>query len=281
MNLFLLTSFALIAFAGNSILCRLALGDSTIDAASFTAIRLLSGVVVLLLIFLTKNTQPLLPLKGKGSWRAATMLFVYAAGFSYAYHSLDTGMGALILFGAVQITMITASLLSGHKLLLLEWLGLLAAFGGFVYLMLPGASAPPVMGFVLMAAAGIAWGFYTLAGKGATNPLTDTTFNFVRTLPWVVVLMMLAISHSQLTLTGVLLAIVSGGLASGIGYTIWYMALEGLSGIQASVLQLFVPVIAAVGGYVLLGEPLSVRLLVAATLILGGILCVIYARHRA
>lgn len=275
----ILTAFALIAFAANSVFCRLALSEPAIDAASFTAIRLLTGIAVLLLIYVTTQSKSIYAIEGNGSWWASIMLFVYAVGFSYAYVTLDTGTGALILFAAVQITMIVASLVTGHKLVPAEWVGIAAAFGGFIYLMLPGVSAPPLMGLVLMAAAGVAWGFYTLAGKGARNPLADTTFNFVRTLPMVIVLVLLTIVYSKLSFLGVILAMLSGGLASGIGYTIWYMALNGLTAVQASVLQLLVPVIAALGGIVFAGEVLSLRLMISSALILGGILCVIFGRY--
>ncbi|GLQ31990.1 hypothetical protein GCM10007876_24690 [Litoribrevibacter albus] len=293
MKVFLLTSVALIAFAGNSIFCRLALGEERIDAASFTSIRLLTGIAVLLAVLALSpyrvkvrngqvqgadehQTQPT-----RGSWRAALMLFIYAIGFSYAYVSLETGTGALILFGAVQITMIAVGLVTGNRLTVIEWLGVLLAFAGFTYLMLPGVEAPSLLGFVFMAAAGVAWGFYTLAGKGSRHPLSDTAFNFVRTLPLVVLLIVLTISNSQMTLYGIVLAMLSGGLASGIGYTIWYMALEGLSAIQAAVLQLLVPIIATIGGFVFSGEEITLRFVIATLMVLGGILMVILGRFQS
>lgn len=269
------TGLALIAFAANSVLCRLALGGGTIDAASFTTVRLLSGVCVLLLIlFLKKQTNT----QVKGSWRASLMLFVYAITFSYAYINLDTGTGALILFGSVQITMILFSLLSGTKLHITEWAGVSAAFSGFVYLILPGVTAPSLSGFLLMTCAGIAWGFYTLFGRGSQNPLSDTAYNFLRTVPFVLALVLLTFKSAHYSSEGIMLAVLSGGIASGIGYTLWYMALAGLSVTQAAVLQLSVPVIAAVGGIVFVSEVVTERLMVSSTLILGGILLVVLGR---
>ena len=277
MKTILLTTLALLAFAGNSILCRLALGENTIDASSFTSIRLLSGVIVL--VFIIKVFQPNEANVSRGSWKASLMLFIYAATFSFAYVSLETGMGALILFAAVQITMIIASFLSGNKLYFAEWVGAVVAFTGFVYLVMPGLSAPPLIGFILMSLAGVAWGGYTLAGKASKKPLSDTTFNFIRTLPFVVALTFVSIKDSHLSQEGVLLAVLSGGITSGIGYTIWYMALDGLSAIQAAVVQLLVPVIAALGGVLIAEEALSIRFVISSIMILGGILTVILGKH--
>lgn len=274
----LYTLIALLAFAGNSVLCRLALGDETIDAASFTIIRLLAGIVTLLVILKLRTGTSQKP--SKGSWKAALYLFVYAITFSYAYVSIETGVGALILFCAVQITMILMQLIQGKRLITLEWLGVLVAFGGLVYLLLPGAQAPSFGGFVLMAIAGVAWGFYTLAGKGSVNPLADTSFNFLRTLPLVGTLLAVSVQQAQLSSPGVMLAVMSGAVASGIGYTIWYMALTGLGAVQAAVLQLIVPVIAAIGGVIFADEPLSLRLVLSGLLILGGILVVILGRYH-
>lgn len=271
------TLLALIAFAGNSVLCRLALGENSIDASSFTWVRLLTGAIVLIIILAI--THPKKDNPNKGSWLASFMLFTYAICFSFAYISLDTGVGALILFGAVQITIIAVGILKGNRLYLVEWVGAIVAFLGFIYLVLPGLSAPPLFGFMLMSAAGIAWGFYTLAGKGSQSPLSDTTYNFIRTLPFIAVLAAASIYSSNLTQQGILLAIVSGGLTSGVGYTIWYIALRGLANIQAAVVQLLVPVLAAIGGVVFAAEDISARLIVASVLILGGILTVILGRY--
>lgn len=279
----LLTCLALLAFAGNSVLCRLALtttaGEQTIDAASFTAIRLLSGIVMLMVLLGIKGGDR--SGKSKGSWFASFMLFIYALGFSFAYVSLDTGTGALILFGMVQVTMIGISVRRGNKLQVHEGLGVVIAFAGFTYLMLPGASAPSFSGFVLMAAAGIAWGLYTLAGTQSKHPLSDTTYNFTRCAPLVAILLALSTSTSQLSKEGILLAVLSGALASGLGYTLWYMALEKLSAIQAASLQLLVPLIATLGGVIFADEQLSLRLIAASALILGGVMVVILGRARA
>ncbi|WP_299195462.1 DMT family transporter [uncultured Amphritea sp.] len=284
LSTFIFTGFALLAFAGNSVLCRLALGEQSIDAGSFTVIRLISGIVSLLLLWYLTGGHKTAPGKqkaGRGSWSAALMLFIYALGFSYAYISLDTGTGALILFGAVQITMILVSLVRGTRLLWVEWLGLVLAFSGFVYLLLPVLNTPSLWGFILMTTAGMAWGIYTLIGRGSVNPLADTYFNFFRTLPLVILTLMftLALGNAVLTVDGVLLAIVSGAVASGIGYAVWYRALSGLTAVQAAVLQLLVPVIAAAGGVVFTREVISVRLLIAALLVLGGILLVVVGRY--
>ncbi len=275
-RIFISTMLALTAFAGNSVLCRLALGQDAIDAASFTNIRLVSGILVLALIARLRlgNNRAV----SRGSNSAAFMLFMYAAAFSYAYISLDTGTGALILFGSVQITMILVSLFSGHRLHGGEWAGILLAFSGFVYLILPGVSTPSMLGFVLMTAAGVAWGFYTLKGRGSKNPLLDTAFNFARTWPYLLLLFLFTFREMELSTEGVLLAVVSGALASGVGYSIWYSALGGLTATQAAVLQLLVPVIAAMGGVMFSGETLSLRLLLSSVLVLGGIVLVIWTR---
>jgi len=274
---FILTGLALVAFAGNSVLCRLALGESTIDASTFTVIRLLSGAIVLLGI-LKFNSRPN-GLNTKGDWPASFMLFLYAVTFSFAYMTLETGTGALILFGSVQITIILVSFISGNRLLITEWMGVSIAFVGFVYLVLPEVTTPSVVGFSLMTIAGMAWGIYTLKGRSSTNPLGDTTYNFLRTTPFVLVLIIVAVHSSHYSSKGIVLAVLSGGVASGIGYTIWYMALGGLSATQAAVVQLFVPVIAALGGVVVMAEAITLRLSLSAMMILGGILLVFWGRN--
>jgi len=271
------TGLALIAFAANSVLCRLALGEEAIDASSFTVIRLLSGATVLLTIISINRNKTSLPTKG--SWSASLMLFLYAITFSFAYITLDTGTGALILFGSVQITMILLSLISGTRLHITEWAGIAVAFTGFVYLILPGVTAPSTIGFLLMTIAGIAWGIYTLMGRGSKNPLMDTAYNFLRTIPLVIILVIVAIKTAHYSFEGILFAALSGGIASGIGYTIWYIALGGLSATQAAVVQLLVPVIAALGGVIFVSEIVTLRLIVSATIILGGILMVVLGRY--
>ncbi|PCI46414.1 MAG: EamA family transporter [Alphaproteobacteria bacterium] len=271
------TSFALLAFAGNSVLCRLALGENTIDAASFTIIRLLSGIITLLIILkLTRNNGKIV---SRGSWSAAFMLFLYALTFSFAYISLDTGTGALILFGAVQITMIFISLFSGNRLHYFEWAGMAIAFSGFAYLVTPSLTTPSLTGFFLMAVAGIAWGFYTLKGRHSQNPISDTAYNFLRTLPLVIILLAVSLPYASLSREGVLLAILSGAVASGIGYAVWYIALGGLDVSKAAVVQLLVPVIAATGGVLFAGEIISQRLILSSVMVLGGILTVVMGKH--
>ncbi len=286
MKTVILTTLALIAFAANSVLCRLALGGGTIDAASFTVIRLIAGIIVLFII--ATFVAPLIAatqsksesIQSRGSWQAGAMLFLYAVTFSFAYISLDTGTGALILFGSVQITMILWSLITGTRLQRLEWAGVVVAFAGFVYLVMPGVSAPSLTGFLLMTSAGIAWGIYTLKGRGSASPLMDTTFNFVRTIPFLLILLLLTFQQAEFSMQGAVLASLSGGLASGVGYTIWYSALRGLSSTQAAVVQLSVPIIAAMGGVVIVSEPITARLLLSTCLILGGIVLVIYSRYQ-
>jgi len=255
----------------------LALGNEAIDASSFTIIRLLSGTLVLFIIIgYTRNrTRASI----KGSWAASFMLFLYAVTFSYAYISLDIGTGALILFGAVQITMILLSLISGTRLHYTEWAGVIIAFTGFVYLILPSVTTPSTTGFLLMAVAGISWGAYTLKGRGSQNPLMDTAYNFFRTIPFVILLAIITINNTHYTFAGILLALLSGGIASGIGYTIWYIALGSLSATQAAVLQLLVPVIAAVGGVVFVSETITLRLMISTAIVLGGILMVVLGRY--
>ncbi|WP_415891568.1 DMT family transporter [Neptuniibacter sp. PT8_73] len=277
LKVFIYTSIALIAFAGNSVLCRLALGDEAIDAASFTSIRLLSGIVVLLAIFSFMNRGK--ANVAKGSWKGAFFLFAYAITFSYGYITLETGIGALVLFGSVQISIILINMFKGNKLHSMEWVGAIVAFAGFVYLIFPSLATPSAVGFGLMTMAGVAWGFYTLAGKGSNNPLGDTTSNFLRTLPFVLILVLLSFDDASLSTEGIWLAILSGGLASGIGYAIWYQALGSLSAIQAAVVQLLVPVIAAAGGVAFAREEITWRLVIASVVVLGGIMIVITGKQ--
>lgn len=273
------TIFALLAFAANSVLCRLALGDNAIDASSFTIIRLLSGIIILIVLLqVTRKSNDIKP-KSKGSWLAASMLFIYAIAFSFGYISLDTGTGALILFGAVQLTMIMASVISGNKLHFTEWAGLTIAFLGFVYLIVPSLVTPSFKGFMLMAVSGIAWGLYTLVGRTSKNPLSDTAYNFMRTSPFILILIIFGLNDAHITPMGIFLAVLSGAIASGIGYFVWYIALRGLSVTQAAVVQLFVPVIAAAGGIVFTNELITLRLVESSALVLGGILTVILGRY--
>ena len=281
----LATGFALLAFAGNSVFCRLALGDEAIDAASFTAIRLLSGILVLVIILLLakfiqkkQSSAELSDSEAKGSWLAGFLLFLYAVTFSYAYISLDTGIGALILFGAVQITMILISILSGNRLHYLEWTGVVIAFSGFVYLVLPSLSTPSMTGFILMTISGVAWGLYTVKGRGCTDPISDTAYNFMRTLPFIVILLVVTIQNANLSQAGAILAVMSGAIASGIGYAVWYFAIRGLSVTQAAAVQLLVPIIAAIGGVLFASEVVSLRLVIASFMVLGGIMLLVLGR---
>lgn len=273
----LLTGLALIAFAANSVLCRLALGNGSIDASSFTVIRLLSGAIALFIISSIKGTNK--AESSKGSWTASFMLFLYAITFSLAYLSVDTGTGALILFGSVQITMILLSILSGTRLHISEWSGVIIAFSGFIYLILPGITTPSVNGFILMTISGISWGIYTLRGRKSKKPLMETTYNFVRTIPFVALLAVFNIQNISYSPEGIVLALLSGGITSGVGYTIWYIALRGLSSTQAAVIQLSVPVIAAIGGVMFVSELITYRLIISATLVLGGIFMVLLGKY--
>ena len=275
LHLSTLTVLALLAFAGNSLLCRAALAHTAIDAASFTTLRLASGALVLWgLVQFTRREAT-----GRGSWPSALALFAYAAAFSFAYLTLPTGTGALLLFGAVQASMIGWGFFKGERFAALQWLGLGLALAGLVGLLLPGLSAPPLGGALLMIAAGVAWGVYSLRGKGAGDPLRVTAGNFVRTVPLALVMSLVFINRAQVDTAGAFYAIASGAITSGLGYAIWYAVLPQLKATSAATLQLSVPVIAALGGIVWLGEPLTLRLLLASAAILGGVALVI--RQRA
>lgn len=264
------------AFACNSILCRLALRTDEIDAASFTGIRLVSGAVTLIAIsyFFSKRNK----LPRRGNWLSAFFLFAYAISFSFAYIRLTAGTGALILFGFVQLSMIAISLAKGDRPSPLEWVGLLVALGGLVYLVVPGLASPPLLSSALMAFAGISWGFYTLRGKGSSDSLGDTAGNFVRSVPMIVLASLPFLSAVHLSNRGILLGVLSGSVTSGIGYTVWYAVLKHHTSTRAAVLQLAVPVLAAWIGVVFLAEEATARLLIAAALILGGISLTIFGR---
>ena len=295
----LMSALALIAFAGNSVLCRLALSDAAIHPASFTSIRLASGALTLLLLVWLSNLA-----NGQASaskptarqtttilnngWAAPLMLFAYAALFSFAYITLDTGVGALILFGSVQITMVLINLFKGNRLSVFEWLGLLLACSGLVYLVFPELSKPSIIGFIMMSIAGIAWGVYTVLGQGSQKPLADTASNFIKSIPFAVILILPFLGQisaspfqNDALAKAWLLAISSGAITSGMGYAIWYAALRNLKTSQAGVLQLLVPIIAAIGGVVFADELLTGRLIIASLLTLGGILMVMAAKNKA
>ena len=273
------TGLALAAFAANSVLCRLALGGATIDAASFTTIRLASGAGALLILTAAFNKK----------WRAARrgnpvsalLLFLYAAAFSFAYNGLGAGTGALILFGSVQATMLSAALRSGERPHASGWAGLGLALAGLVYLVSPGLAAPPPASSAFMALAGISWGLYSLRERVANDQLADTTKNFVLPLPLACGINLLMLREAHVTRTGVLLAVLSGALASGVGYVVWYAALRGLTATRAATVQLAVPVLAALGGVLFMSERVSLRLLLATALILGGVGLALSGRERA
>ncbi|MFY8349700.1 DMT family transporter [Pseudoalteromonas sp. SSM20] len=276
MRILLITVLSLIAFAGNSILCRIALGQGQIDAASFTSIRLLSGAITLFILYALfhKNKQTV----SKGSWFGAVYLFTYAVTFSYAYISLETAIGALVLFSSVQFSMLAYTFLSGTKIYPIEWFGALIAFIGFSYLVLPDISSPSLIGFVLMVVSGMAWAGYTLVGKKSSNPLADTAFNFMRTIPFITLLSLMTLNSINASTTGILLAVIAGSVTSGIGYAIWYIALKHLTSVQAAVSQLSVPIIAGIGGFLFLSEPISERLAISGAIILIGILLVVLGK---
>jgi len=267
LRILVLTLLAMIAFAGNSLLCRAALQAGRIDAASFTTIRVVAGALALWLIVRLQRGSA----EKAGSWPSAFALFAYAAAFSFAYLTLTAATGALILFGAVQATMIGFAFWRGDRLGGWQLLGVACALGGLVGLLLPGLSAPPLHGAGLMLLAGIAWGAYSLRGKGAGDPLRATAGNFLRAVPFALVLSLAMLPWAHADVAGAALAVASGALTSGIGYAVWYTALRGLKAASAATVQLSVPPLAAIGGVALLGEPATLRLLVASVAILGGI----------
>ncbi|HEX4997753.1 MAG TPA: DMT family transporter [Terriglobia bacterium] len=268
-----LTAFTLIAFAGNSLLCRMALGSHHIDPVSFTAIRLASGAAALIPI--SRLFGESASGESRASWISGLALFAYAFAFSLAYVSLTTGTGALLLFGAVQVTMIGAALKSGERLRRRHWIGLGVAVAGLIYLLLPGISAPNPLGAFMMCVAGMAWGIYSLRGKDAQAPARMTAGNFLRSAPMalaaVLATVLVAAQSIRLEPIGVALALVSGVLTSGLGYVLWYRVLRVSTTTQASIVQLLAPVLAAFGGITFLSESLSFRLLAASVMVLGGV----------
>jgi drug/metabolite transporter (DMT)-like permease len=275
-QVFLLTWLAMMAFAGNSLLCRLALKQTNIDATSFTAIRILSGTIALWLIVQLRGRVNV----AAGNWPSAFALFTYAAAFSFAYVSLPAAAGALLLFGAVQASMISYGLWKGERLSLRQTMGLIVACAGLVGLLLPGLSAPPLPGSLLMLTAGIAWGVYSLRGKGGGDPTQVTAGNFYRATLFAVGLSVVMLSNASFDGTGVFYALLSGALTSGVGYAVWYMALRELKATSAATVQLSVPVVAAVGGIIFLNEPITQRLVVSSIAILGGVALVIVDKQR-
>ena len=316
----ILTLFAMIAFASNSLLCRAALKQTNIDAATFTFVRIFSGALALWLVMkmriwliVDRTATPLadcsetrvrfpsspsspkgkgdlfslrekvrmrvLDWKDAGNWISAVALFAYAAGFSFAYTSLLAGTGALLLFGAVQATMILWGLYKGERLNAIQIVGFIVAVTGLVVLVFPGLSAPPLIGSILMLGAGVAWGIYSLRGKGERNPASVTTGNFVRAVPFAAALGIIFAPSANYNLAGINYAVISGAVTSGLGYIIWYSALPGLRAATAATVQLSVPVLAATGGILLLGEPITVRYMLASVAVLGGIALVVATPH--
>lgn len=278
MNLVILTSLAMLAFAGNSLLCRLALLHTGIDAATFTSVRLVSGALVLWLVALRRGPRTT---RLAGGWLSALALFAYAEAFSFAYLSLSAGTGALLLFAAVQLSMIGWGLSRGEQFTRAQLAGFVLAVGGLVFLLLPGLSAPPLGGALLMAAAGVAWAIYSLKAKGAGDPTNATAGNFVRAAPLALAVSAVTLPSMHWSLAGIGYGLASGVLTSGLGYVIWYAALRDLKVTSAATVQLSVPVIAAFGGVAFLGETASLRLVIASVLVLGGVAIVLLVRGHA
>lgn len=285
----LYTIIALIAFAANSLFCRMALAEGYIDAWNFTTIRLLSGAACLGFIMTVHRynlkRQGIFDgtiLKDKGSWLSSMSLLVYALCFSIAYVELDTGTGALILFSAVQLTMIGWGIYKKEQLSVVQWLALFIALAGFVYLMLPSAAVPSLFGAAIMAISGAAWGVYSIRGKVCVSPLRTTGFNFIRSLVAIPILLFMGVSYlAEISMEGIVLACASGAIASGIGYSLWYVAMPLLKSTQAAVVQFCVPVLAAIAGVVFLSEQLTMRFIVASTVILGAVLVFILSKKSA
>ena len=267
----------MIGFAANSLLCRAALRGGAIDPASFTAIRLASGALVLAALVAARRGQ-----RGSGNWPSALALAAYAVAFSLAYTELAAGTGALILFGCVQLTMIVGGLVRGERPSALAWIGWALAVGGLVAITAPGLDPPPAGGAALMIAAGIAWGVYSLRGRGVTRPLETTAGNFARTLPVAAGLAVIAIATSaHVSTAGVAYALASGAIASGVGYSLWYAAVPALGATRAAAVQLSVPVIAAGAAIALLGEPFKTTLAIGGAAIVGGLALALRAKARA
>ena len=270
------TSLAMIAFASNSLLCRAALKQTSIDAASFTFLRIFSGAVALWIIMKMRNTV----WKEAGTWPSAAVLFAYAAAFSFAYVDLSAGTGALLLFGAVQGTMILWGYHKGERLRAIQIVGLVVASAGLVVLVFPGLSAPSLVGSILMLGAGLAWGVYSLRGKAARDAIAATAGNFLRAVPFAAAVSIISLRGARVDLAGASYAVISGAITSGVGYVIWYSALPGLKAASAATVQLSVPVLAATGGILLLGEPITLRYVLASVAVLGGIALVVIEKRR-
>lgn len=273
----LLAAVAMLAFAGNSLLCRMALKTASIDAASFTAVRLISGAVVLTLIVRLRSGV----FSSSGDWPSAWALFCYAAAFSWAYRQLSTATGALLLFGSVQVTMVAFGLWSGERLKALQWVGLLSACVGLIEMLLPGLASPPLLAALLMVGAGVAWGAYSLRGRGRGDATAVTAGNFWRAAVLGLFLSGASLDQLHLETAGLAYAVASGAFASGMGYAIWYTALRGMTPSTAAAIQLTVPALAALGAVAFLGEPVTLRLFLTSLVILGGVALVIVGKQRA
>jgi drug/metabolite transporter (DMT)-like permease len=276
-RIFILTSAAMVAFAANSLFCRLALRSVSIDPASFSFVRIAAGAATLWIVFKIRHRNSILG----GSWTSAAALFAYVAAFSFAYTSLPAGTGALLLFFAVQCTMIGWGWLKGERLHIQQWIGIIAASAGLVLLMLPGISAPPLVGSLCMIAAGIGWGAYSLRGRGAPDPIAATAGNFIRAAPMAGILLVLCLHSARANPIGISYAVASGAITSGLGYVVWYAALGGLTATSAATVQLSAPVLAAIGGILFLDESVSFRFVAASIAILGGIALVVTRRAES
>jgi drug/metabolite transporter (DMT)-like permease len=272
----LLTLLAMMAFAGNSLLCRLALKETGIDPTLFFATRLVSGALMLWLMMRLRTERSAL----EGSWRAALALFVYASGFAYAYVQIPAGTGALLLFASIQITMILYGLIKGDRLSQIQWLGVILALGGLIALMLPRVESPPLSSALLMIGAGVAWGAYSLLGRGARNPSAATAGNFIRSVPLALMALLAAFALGNIRVDnlGLLYALASGAITSGLGYVLWYAVLKHLNVTQAATVQLSVPVITAFAGALLLAEAITSLLVFSTLAILLGVSLVIFTR---
>ncbi|WP_313369972.1 DMT family transporter [Achromobacter animicus] len=279
LRLFALTLFAMLAFAGNSLLCRLALKQTTIDPATFVAIRVVAGALMLWLVLALRRQSERL----EGSWAGALALLAYALAFSFAYTHIPAGTGALLLFGAIQISMILYGLAIGERLTPLQCVGMALAIAGLVALMLPGTDAPPMFYGFLMILSGVAWSIYSLLGRGARNPVAATAGNFIRAAPVALALLLaqFVMSHVRLDAAGAAYAVASGAVTSGLGYILWYAALKQLNVTRAATVQLSVPVLAALGGTLFLDEPLTALLVAASALVLAGVSLVILNKRVA
>ena len=276
-KLVLLAVLAMTAFAANSLLCRMALVETDIDPASFTFWRLTSGALMLILLVVMRNQKPL----QEGNMASAIALFVYAAGFSFAYISMTTGAGALLLFGAVQVTMISWGLFKGERMSALQWGGFLLALIGLILLLLPNAAVPQLSSALMMLAAGIAWGVYSLKGKGAKFPIEATAGNFIRATPLALVVLVIFWPGGEFHADGMAYAVASGAIASALGYALWYSILVHIAAIKAATLQLSVPVLAVFAGWVFLDETVTLRIILSSLAVIGGVAMVIWVKKIA